>query len=121
MRIAIPIWEDKISPVLDTASKLLIIDDKTQKQSSRFEANLFEQDMSQRCSFIRGLELDVLICGAVSRQLSEMLKACGIKIISGISGPAEDVLNAYLEGVLLHSGFFMPGSKRNHFDQGNQP
>ena len=26
MRIAISIWDDKISPVLDTASKLLIID-----------------------------------------------------------------------------------------------
>jgi len=111
MRIAIPIWEDKISPVLDTASKLLIIDDKTQKKSSRFNANLLEQDMSQRCSFIRKLDLDVLICGAVSRQLSGMLKASGINIISGISGPVEDVLEAYLEGALLHSGFFMPGSK----------
>ena len=120
MRIAISIWDDKISPVLDTASKLLIIDDKTQKESSRFEANLLEQDMSQRCSFIRGLELDVLICGAVSRQFSGMLKASGIKIISGISGPAEDVLNAYLQVGSLHSGFFMPGSKRNHFDKDDQ-
>ena len=119
MRIAIPIWEGKISPVLDTASKLLIIEDKTQNESSRFETNLIEQDISQRCSFIRGLDLDVLICGAVSRQFSEMLKACGIKIISGISGPVEDVLEAYLQGVLLHSGFFMPGSKRGHFDQGS--
>jgi predicted Fe-Mo cluster-binding NifX family protein len=121
MRIAISIWEDKISPVLDTASKLLVIDKDTQKESSRFEANLLEQDMSQRCFFIRGLDLDVLICGAVSRQLSEMLKACGIKIISGISGPAEDVLDAYQKGALLHSGFFMPGSRRDHFDQGEQP
>lgn len=121
MRIAISIWEDKISPVLDTASKLLIIDNKTQKESSRFEANLLEQDMSQRCSFIRKLDLDVLICGAVSRQLSGRLKASGIKIISGISGPAEDVLEAYLQGDLLHSGFFMPGSKNNHFNQNNQP
>jgi len=121
MRIAISIWDEKISPVLDTASKLLIIDDKTQKESSRFEANLLEQDMSQRCSFIRGLDLDVLICGAVSRQFREMLKACGIKIISGISGPAEDVLEAYIKGNLLYSGFFMPGSKRDRLDQGNQP
>jgi predicted Fe-Mo cluster-binding NifX family protein len=116
MRIAIPIWEDKISPVLDTASKLLIIDKDTQKESSRFETNLLEQNISQRCSFIRKLELDVLICGAVSRQFSGMLKASGIKIISGISGPAEDVLDAYLQGGLFHSGFFMPGSKNNHFD-----
>jgi len=120
MRIAIPIWEDKISPVLDTASKLLVIDDETQKESFRFEASLRELDMSQRSSFIRKLDLDVLICGAVSRQFSEMLKTCGIKIISGISGPAEDVLEAYLQGALLHSGFFMPGRKRDHFDQGNQ-
>lgn len=121
MRIAIPIWEDKISPVLDTASKLLIIEDKTQKESSRSEADLLEQDISQRCSFIRKLDLDVLICGAVSRQFSDMLKASGIEVISGISGPAEEVLDAYLHGDLHHSGFFMPGSKTNHFDQGNQP
>ena len=121
MRIAISIWEDKISPVLDTASKLLVIEDKTQNESSRFEANLLEQDLPRRCSFIRELDLDVLICGAVSRQFREMLKACGIKIISGISGPAEDVLEAYLKGALPHSGFFMPGSKRNHLDQANQP
>ena len=121
MRIAISIWEDKISPVLDTASKLLIIDKDNQKESFRFEANLFEQDMPQRCSFIKKLDLDVLICGAVSRQFSEMLKASGVKIISGISGPAEDVLDAYSQGVLLHSGFFMPGRKRDHLDQGEQP
>jgi predicted Fe-Mo cluster-binding NifX family protein len=116
MRIAVSIWEDKISPVLDTASKLLIVENETQTESSRFETNLFEQEMSQRCSFIRGLDLDVLICGAVSRQLAGMLKASGIKIISGISGPAEDVLEAYLEEGLLHSGFFMPGTKNNHLD-----
>jgi predicted Fe-Mo cluster-binding NifX family protein len=119
LRIAISIWEDKISPVLDTASRLLIIDAETQKISSRFEADLFEQDLYQRCSFIRKLDIDVLICGAVSRQFSGMLKASGIKIISGISGPAEDVLDVFLRGALLHSGFFMPGSERNHFDLTN--
>jgi len=116
MRIAISIWEDKISPVLDTASRLLIIDDETQKKSSRFEADLFEQDISQRCSFIRKLDLDVLICGAISRQFSEMLKASGIEIISGISGPVEDVLESYQRGVLLSSEFFMPGCKGNHLE-----
>jgi len=116
MRIAISIWEDKISPVLDTASKLLIVENETQKEPSRFEASLLEQEMSRRCSFIRGLDLDVLICGAVSRQLAGMLKASGIKVISGISGPAEDVLEAYLQGALIHSGFFMPGVKVNDLD-----
>ena len=120
MRIAISIWEDKISPVLDTASKLLIIEEDNRNESFRFEADLLEQDMSQRCSFIRSLDLDVLICGAVSRQLLGLLKASGIEIISEISGPAEDVLKAYLQGDLFHSGFFLPGRQADHLDQNRQ-
>ena len=111
MRIAVPIWEDKVSPVLDTATKLLITESGTQKKGSRFEVFLIKKDISQRCSFIRKLEIDVLICGAVSRIYSEMLKASDIKIISGISGLAEDVLEAYLNGNLLQPKFLMPGSK----------
>lgn len=113
MRIAVSIWGDKVSPVLDTATKLLIIESGTQKKGSRFEVFLIKKDISQRCSFIRKLEIDVLICGAVSRLFSEMLKASGIKIISEISGPAEDVLEAYLNGNLLQPKFLMPGSKNN--------
>jgi len=113
MRIAVPIWEDKVSPVLDTATKLLVIESGTQKKGSRFEVFLIKKDISQRCSFIRKLEIDVLICGAVSRLFSEMLKASGMKIISGISGLAEDVLEAYLNGNLLQPKFLMPGSKIN--------
>jgi len=111
MRIAVPIWENKVSPVLDTASTLLIIESETQKEISRFEAFLLEQDIPRRCHFIQGLNINVLICGAVSRQLSGMLTASEIKVISGISGQAEKVLEAYLQGTLLNSGFFMPGRK----------
>ena len=120
MRIAISIWEDKISPLFDTASKLLIIENETQKESSRYEVYLLKQDISKKCRFIQSLNIDVLICGGVSRQFSEMLKASGIEVISGISGPARDVLEAYLQGTPLHSEFFMPGSQTDRLDQGKQ-
>ena len=114
MRIAVSIWEDKVSPVLDTAMKLLIVEQGVQKEESHFEVYLIKQEISQRCSFIRRLEIDVLICGAVSRQFSRMLKASGINIISGISGPAKDVLKAYFNGNLLQPKFLMPGCKSNN-------
>jgi predicted Fe-Mo cluster-binding NifX family protein len=115
MRIAVPIWEDKVSPVLDTATKLLITESGTQNKGPRFEVYLIKKDISQRCSFIRKLEIDVLICGAVSRPFSKILKASGIKVISGISGSAEDVLEAYLSGNLLQPKFLMPGHKSNNW------
>jgi predicted Fe-Mo cluster-binding NifX family protein len=121
MRIAISIWEDKISPLLDAASKLLIIENETQKEFSRYEVHLLKQDISRKCRFMQSLHIDVLICGAVSRQFSEMLKASGIEVISGISGPARNVLEAYLQGTPLHSKFFMPGSQIDRFDQIRQP
>ena len=114
MRVAISIWDDRISPVLDTASKLLVIENKTQRETSRFETYLVGQDIYRRCAFIQRLDLDVLICGAVSRQMSGMLTSSGIKVISEISGPAEAVLDAYFQGRLMNSRYFMPGRESNH-------
>lgn len=113
MRIAIPIWDDKISPVLDTATKLLVVEIEDKKEASRFEIYLDEHELSRRCLRIRGMDVDVLICGAVSRPFYRMLMASGINIIQDISGPPDDVLNAYFHGKLFHSGFLMPGCKGN--------
>jgi len=121
MRIAISIWEDKVSPVLDTASKLLVVESNAQREVSRFKAYLYEENISRRCYFILGFEIDVLICGAVSRQLSGMLDASGINVISGISGPAEEIIEAYLQGTLGDSKFFMPGYNSHTLSQQKKP
>jgi len=113
MKIAIPIWEDRISPVLDAASRLLIVEIVNQKEASRFETYFEEQELPYKCVRIRGLGIQTLICGALSTPFSKMLEASGINIISGISGHPEDVLDAYLRGNLYHSKFLMPGFHRN--------
>ena len=118
MKIAIPVWEDKVSPVLDTASRLLIVEVLDQKEASRLEKSLDAHDLTLRCLRIKDLGIDVLICGAISRQFSNMLTASGMDIIPWISGNPEDVLRAYLQGTLLHPRFFMPGCRRKKFGQG---
>ena len=119
MKIAVPIWNDKVSPVFDTASRLLIINTKNLSEIERFEVYLGEQDISKRCLLIHGLKVNVLICGAISRSFSMMLMSTGVKIISGISGLAEDVLKAYLDGSLSNSKYLMPGCKTNISEQIN--
>lgn len=118
MRIAIPVWYNKVSPVLDTASKLLIVEAEGRKEFSRFEIYLDELELSRRCVRICGMGVDTLICGAVSRPFWRLLAAAGINIIQNISGHPEDVLEAYLKGNLLCSGFFMPGCKRSRTKYG---
>jgi predicted Fe-Mo cluster-binding NifX family protein len=117
MKIAIPVWEDKVSPVLDTASRLMVVDLKEKGPMSRLEIYLDERDLARRCLRIQDLCVDTLICGAVTRHFSEMLKASGIKLIQGISGQPEAVLNAYLDGTLAHSKYSMPGSNMAEFHE----
>jgi predicted Fe-Mo cluster-binding NifX family protein len=119
MRIIVPIWEDKISPVLDTASKLLILDTADDNSISRTETLFDEQDMSRRCFRICKLAADIVICGAVSRTFSERLKASGIHMIQGISGKTEDIIDAYFNGNLRQSRFLMPGCRNDQTDEKN--
>jgi predicted Fe-Mo cluster-binding NifX family protein len=112
MRIAIPVWEDKVSPVLDTALKLLVVEVKGRREESRFVYHIDEHDLSYKCHRIRKLDLDILICGAVSHGFLQMLLGSGLDVIQEISGPAEDVLKAYLQGNIFQPRFLMPGCKR---------
>ena len=111
MRIAIPIWGDKISPLLDTASRLLIVEFGEKGETSRFQIFLDELNLSRRSLRISGLNIDTLICGAISRPFFRMLQSAGIEIIPEISGDPENILQAYLNGNIFHSRFMMPGCR----------
>lgn len=110
MKIAIPVWEGKVSPVFDTACRLLVLQVKNRKETSRFETFLDEKELTRRCLRIQALGLDTLICGAISEHFYRMLVSDEIEIIPWISGPAEEVLEAYLNGELFNPRFLMPGS-----------
>ena len=109
MRIAIPIWQDKISPLFDTASRLLIVATNDSKGMNRHEIFLDEDDISRRCMRIESQAIDTLICGAISRPLARLLTARGISVIQDITGLTEEVITAYFQGKLIHPKFLMPG------------
>lgn len=114
MRIAIPIWEDKVSPVFDSASRLLVIDLENMQELSRLVYPIGE-DLPCKCRKIRSLCPDVIICGAISHLLSSMLNSMGIDVIPQVSGRTEEVLEAYLEGDIFDSRFLMPGCRRKGY------
>jgi predicted Fe-Mo cluster-binding NifX family protein len=122
MRIGIPIWQDKVSPVFDTASRLLIVETDEQKEAARREVYFDEKGIAKRCVQVESLGVDTLICGAISRPFSRLLSAAGIRVIQDISGRIEEVLMAYFHGKLLHPKFLMPGcGGRNPSDDGQKP
>lgn len=109
MKIAIPIYCDCVSNVFDFAHKLLIVDIESGKETKRSETNMESQSLPQRADQLKTLEVDVLVCGAVSRMLANMVTSSGIEVFPYITGNVENVLEAYIAGQLVRPEFCMPG------------
>ena len=120
MRVAIPTWRGRISPVFDVAGHLLLVDAQNGSEIRREEAMVEPSDLPARAKRMTELGTNVLICGAISWPLEVMLRSAGIRVIPHTCGPVEDVLRAFLSGQLTEQAFLMPGccGRRRRFRGG---
>lgn len=109
MRLAIANWGDRVSPVLDTAASLTLVEHDGAGETGRTVVHLDSGSLLTRAQQIAGLGLDGLICGAVSRPLFEMLSAAGVEVLPFVAGEVGTVLAAFLRGELPHQDFTLPG------------
>jgi len=109
MKIAIPIYNDSISNVFDFAHRLLLVDIENGKEANRSEVALKSQSLPQRLGQLKSLEVDVLVCGAISQALANMVTNSGIQALPYVTGRVDDVIQAYLNGQLVQPQFTMPG------------
>ncbi|VGO22387.1 hypothetical protein SCARR_04470 [Pontiella sulfatireligans] len=71
-----------------------------------------------RIAFLEDHQVDVLICGAISRPLIQQAEAHGIQVQAFVSGEIHDVLEAFKSNQLDQPGFSMPGCRRCQRRQG---
>jgi predicted Fe-Mo cluster-binding NifX family protein len=119
MRIAVTVWNDRISPLMDTARQYWLVESDTPSEVRALRTEVFFEDecyLYRRCLRLRALGVDVVICGAISRDFSTLLQKTEIEVIDGISGPAEEVLQAYLDGRLSEGKYHLPGRKGSSRD-----
>ena len=115
-KIAISQNEGCVSPVLDFARQILIVEvdgNEVRRQESLCCA---ECSGGALPAFLNAQIIDTVICGAVSRPLWELVRLQGIEIIPYIRGNVTDVIEAFIAGKLLTGQFRMsgcwPGARR---------
>ena len=108
MRLAVAIWDDRISPVFDVSRRVLVVDiEKGKVVGKRIE--MFTNDNpTHKLSKLSQLKVNTLICGAISLPIAEMLNQHGIHIIPFITGELQKVIAAFLSGTLPNSDLSMP-------------
>jgi len=109
MKVALPVWQGQVSSVFDFAHKLLVIELKNGGETDRQEIVLVEQSGPERAAMLKQLGVGVLICGAISRPLAEMINGSGIQVLPFVKGSAEQIINAYKTGQLSQPQYTMPG------------
>jgi predicted Fe-Mo cluster-binding NifX family protein len=110
MKIAMPIWENCVSTVLDFSETLLIVDIEGKEIKGESCVNWSLCNDTMKLSLMQEEGVTVLLCGAVSKPMQIMLESSGIDLISCLRGSKDMILQAYLAGNLHEDRFRLPGS-----------
>ena len=107
--IAIPIWQERVSPVLDTTARLLVVTRQHGKEVGRKEFVLGPSATESVARSVAELNVDVLLCAALSEPLLQALKKRGVRVRPHLCGQVEEVLRAFCCRQLRRDEFRMPG------------
>jgi predicted Fe-Mo cluster-binding NifX family protein len=100
MRIAIPVFENRISPRFDCAPAFLLYDIAGEKVAARREIACPGWNDTERVSQLKDLGVNTLICGGLPNYLLANLTNNGIKVIPWVAGIASMALELFLQSKL---------------------
>lgn len=121
-RIAFSLWNERIAPVFDVAKNLWIVDAIEGKIVGQTGRRFSGDDPQERSMRLATLQVEQLVCGAITRSSFDALTERGIKVVSFVAGDIEQVLQAWLSGRLNDGHLAMPGCNRGkrHRSQRNR-
>jgi predicted Fe-Mo cluster-binding NifX family protein len=109
VRTAFACWDDRIAPVLDTAQQICVVETEAGRIVTESRETLPEDLPVQKALRLVELEIDTLVCGAISTPVSEVIAAYGIHLLPFVAGDLREVIGAWLAGNLMRPAFAMPG------------
>jgi predicted Fe-Mo cluster-binding NifX family protein len=96
--VAVPVYQERVSPLLDVAKKFAIYEIEDDEIKQKIIADIHPEDETQRIDKLKEIGVSVIIGGAVSSFVSELIREKGIRLISWISGSVDNVIDLYIKG-----------------------
>lgn len=113
MKTAFSLWNERIAPVFDVAKHLWIIDvTECGTIVSQTERRFSSDDPRERALRLSTLQVEQLVCGAITRNAYEALADRGIQVMSFVAGDLSQVVQACLSNQLNDEQLAMPGCRR---------
>lgn len=112
MKVLITVWNGRVSPVFDVAKEAVLLEVHNGCITSEKNLAMTCETNMERVEFVLDLQIDAVICGAVSRSVEMSLIEKGVKVHSFISGEIREVIRGLIENSLSGLKFAMPGCGR---------
>lgn len=110
MRIAIPVWHCRVSPLLDSAFFMRIYQIDRDGLDLADEFIIGDPQTQELPSACADHLVDLIICGGLSNNLKDLLQTRGIAIQQGVTGDADEVICAFYTDKQIGKRFHMPGN-----------
>lgn len=107
--MAVAIWRGRVSPVFDVARQVLVVEVPWKRWGDWTVEEFGERSESSRVTRLSELNIEFLVCGAISSPLWEMLIDAEIDVQPHVSGSLSQVLQAVADGRIDDPIFRMPG------------
>jgi predicted Fe-Mo cluster-binding NifX family protein len=119
MRIAIPVFGNRISPRFDFAPYIGLFDSEGKKIIASREVCCDGWGDVERVSKLKDMGTNTVICGGLPNSLLNLLTSSGIQVIPWVAGNADQALDLFLQGrlkerMVIHperGGQRLPGMK----------
>ena len=112
MKIAITVWNGRISPLFDSASNVCIYRSSIEADFSKQLISFADQSAEAKADILLQNRIDLLICGAVSCDAERILSQKGIAVYAYLSGEADEIIRMIKTNSPLYEKFAMPGCTR---------
>ena len=111
VKIAIPLFDQRVSPRFDCARDFLIASATNGYIVERQELSVSGWNCRERVKKLSELGVDTLICGGIDKLSERMLIAHRVRSYTWVTGMAEDALNSFLRGELESYTMVGPGGR----------
>ncbi|MBN1946907.1 MAG: hypothetical protein JW797_14635 [Bradymonadales bacterium] len=111
MKAALTFWDGRISPVFDVSREAMVLTIEKGAVAGRRRENIEASSAARKIERIMELGVQTLICGAISEPLHRELTERGVVVLAFVAGEIDEVIDAFLAGLLPAPAFSMPGCR----------
>ncbi len=101
MKIAMPYLNEEIFQHFGKSECVVMYEIVENKVSSKNIIKLEGNGHGRLSKYLKNENVDVLICGRMGMHAKEVMDACGIKVLAGVTGNCDKALQDYLQNRLI--------------------